>query len=150
MAFSPAFPKSSVHLCWLDVKSGCFFAAADENQAALPAHLRFACIGHLLSSNSTPKFLQGRRLVRCVLCVLRVSVTVVLEGESGTGKELVARAIHRNSARSNRPFFAINCAALVVTTLENELFGHEKEAFTGRCFKQRSHNDVQLGKMDVI
>ncbi|MBI3071733.1 MAG: sigma 54-interacting transcriptional regulator [Deltaproteobacteria bacterium] len=72
-----------------------------------------------------------QQVTRLISRVAPTDTTVLVVGESGTGKELVAEALHRQSARRERPFVSINCSALVETLLLSELFGHEKGAFTG-------------------
>ena len=77
--------------------------------------------------------------------VAQTEATVLLLGESGTGKELFARAVHHLSARRDNPFVAINCAAIPETLIENELFGHERGAFTGATDRRQGKFELASG-----
>ncbi len=74
---------------------------------------------------------EMQRLYRLIGQVARTTTTVLITGESGTGKELIARAIHRQSPRSDKPFVPVTASAISESLVESELFGHEKGAFTG-------------------
>ena len=77
--------------------------------------------------------------------VAQTEATVLLLGESGTGKELFARAVHHLSDRRDKPFVAINCAAIPETLIENELFGHERGAFTGASDRRQGKFELANG-----
>ncbi len=98
-------------------------------------------IQHNMVGESEPM----RKVYRFISKVAPTDSTVLITGESGTGKELIARAMHQNSQRAQKPFVAINCAALTETLLESELFGHEKGAFTGAYALKKGKLEVADG-----
>ncbi len=87
--------------------------------------------------NIVAKSEKMHKVMDQVVLVAKKDSTVVIYGESGTGKELIAKAIHLTSYRKDKPFVAINCAAIPETLLESELFGHEKGAFTGALWSSK-------------
>ncbi|MFH2123516.1 MAG: sigma-54 dependent transcriptional regulator [Pseudomonadota bacterium] len=91
---------------------------------------------------------KNARMVQVYELIEKVAPTpssVLITGESGTGKELVAKAIHVNSPRHNKPFITVNCAALAENLLESELFGHEKGAFTGAVAMRKGRFELADG-----
>jgi two-component system nitrogen regulation response regulator NtrX len=80
-----------------------------------------------------------------IMRVASSNASVLINGENGTGKELVARSIHYYSPRKGKPFIAINCAAIPEELIENELFGHEKGAFTGALSQKKGKFDLADG-----
>ncbi|MDQ1728453.1 MAG: hypothetical protein QOD33_578, partial [Pyrinomonadaceae bacterium] len=86
-----------------------------------------------------------RDVLQFIAKVAPTNSTVLLTGESGTGKELVARAIHQNSKRADKPFMAVNCSALAESLLESELFGHEKGSFTGALAMKKGRLEIADG-----
>lgn len=88
---------------------------------------------------------QFKQVLNQVFLIAPTDVTVILQGESGTGKELLARMIHDNSSRRNKPFVAIDCGALPETLAESELFGYEKGAFSGADARKEGQFELANG-----
>ena len=107
----------------------------------------------LMLCGDDPKMKEVREIIEQVA---DTDITVLVRGESGTGKELVARALHRLSNRSDRPFVKVNCAALPSELLESELFGFEKGAFTGAQkrklgkFEYANHGTIFLDEISEM
>lgn len=101
--------------------------------------------GETLNRNMLGESAAMQKVFEIVRKVAPTDSTVLINGESGTGKELAAQAIHLNSRRADKPFVAINCAALTETLLESELFGHEKGAFTGATAQKKGKIEAAHG-----
>ncbi len=98
-----------------------------QNRRLKQQHGDLRAFSHQLIGDST----KIEKVIEMVRKVAPTDSTVLISGESGTGKELIARAIHANSKRGNKSFFAVDCGTISAALLESELFGHTKGAFTG-------------------
>jgi two-component system NtrC family response regulator len=108
----------------------------------------------LLSNALSDRFKYGNiigksepmlKIYEMIAKVSQSKASVMITGSSGTGKELIAKAVHYNSPRKNRPFISINCGALTETLLESELFGHERGAFTGAVTMKKGRFELADG-----
>ena len=111
-----------------------------ENRLLLEQAQRQFGLGKIIGSGPAM-----HRVFETIQKVAETDLTVLVRGESGTGKELVAQALHNRSARKNRPFVAVNCAAISSELVESELFGHEKGAFTGADARRQGRFEAADG-----
>ncbi len=121
---------------------------AEAEPAARPVVKQAGSLGGLVGSTA-----EMKAVFNLIERVASSNVSVLVTGESGTGKELVARALHDLSSRRNKPFVAVNCAAIPETLIESEIFGHEKGAFTGAmerragCFELAEEGTLLLDEI---
>ena len=121
-------------------KAVAMFNLVKENRNLLNTFRRQYRFGNIIGKSK-----PMRTIFELIRKVAPSGASVLIEGESGTGKELVAKSIHFNSPRNEKPFIAVNCAALAETLLESELFGHEKGAFTGAASTRKGRFEVADG-----
>jgi len=121
-------------------KAVTMFQVVKENR-----RLRDAVESQYRFGNIIAKSKVMRDVFKTIHKVAPANATVLIEGESGTGKELVAKSIHFNSSRRDKPFIAVNCSALAESLLESELFGHEKGAFTGAAATRKGRFELADG-----
>ncbi len=113
--------KSVSNASWL-----LFFRDIREEEQLIMKKVSVGTFGSMISND-----LKMKEIFRLIENISVSNATVLIQGESGTGKELVAKEIHNRSRRAQKPFNAVNCAAIPANLLESEFFGHEKGAFTG-------------------
>lgn len=121
-------------------KAVAMFNLVKENRNLLNTFRRQYRFGNIIGKSK-----PMRTIFELIRKVAPSGASVLIEGKSGTGKELVAKSIHFNSPRNEKPFIAVNCAALAETLLESELFGHEKGAFTGAASTRKGRFEVADG-----
>jgi len=119
-------PVDSTRLRLVIAKAAERFGLTAANRSMAKQLLALSSFGELIGQSDSM-----RAVYKLIDAVANTDTSVLITGESGTGKELVARAIHQRGDRVSGPFIGINCSALPSEILENELFGHEKGAFTG-------------------
>jgi two-component system response regulator HydG len=120
-------------------------AGLKEENRALKEHLR----SDYDITNIIGRSLPMKKLLEMMSMVAPSEATVLITGDSGTGKELIARSLHFNSPRKNKPLVVVNCAAITETLLESELFGHEKGSFTG-ADKRREGRFMQADRGTIF
>jgi DNA-binding NtrC family response regulator len=112
----------------------------DKNVLLTQALEKRYSFGNILGKNA-----RMQEIFELISDIANTDSTVLIQGESGTGKELIARAIHFNSHRKNKPFVVANCSAYSQNLLESELFGHEKGSFTGAIRRKIGHFEMSNG-----
>ena len=133
-------PFNNDHLVLYVNKANAMFRLIKENR-----QLRTTVETQYQFGNIIGKSKPMRDVFDKISKVAPTPATVLIQGESGTGKELAAKSIHFNSPRRNKPFIAVNCAALAENLLESELFGHEKGAFTGAVSMKKGRFELADG-----
>jgi two-component system NtrC family response regulator len=121
-------------------KAVAMYRVVKENRQLLSAVESQYSFGNLIGKSK-----PMRDIFETIQKVAPATATVLIEGASGTGKELVAKSIHFNSPRRNKPFVAVNCSALAESLLESELFGHERGAFTGAVAMKKGRFELADG-----